>query len=56
MYVDHDNIVDHMWNESFVKKAYSTIEFTSKWMYAVYENIVDHMRNESLLEQVQSTI
>jgi hypothetical protein len=49
MYVDHDNIIDHMRNESFVLKAYSTIEFTSKWMCAVYEDIEYHIRNESFL-------
>ncbi len=49
MYVDYDNIVDHMGNESFVPKVHWTISFTSKWMYAVYENIEYRIRDESLL-------
>ncbi len=56
MYVDHDNIVDHVRNESFAPKAYSTIEFTSKWMCTVYDNIVDHMRNESFVPKTHSPI
>jgi hypothetical protein len=45
-----------MRNEDFIVGVYSTIEFTSKWMYAARDNIEEYMRNVKLILEVYSII